>query len=63
LKQQQQQQQKSPSAPMASSVMANRLQYYTDEMKTVVLTNHVLSHFNEYCFRCMSCKISWPDRT
>lgn len=32
-------------------------------MKTVVLTNHVLSHFNEYCYRCMSCKISWPDRT
>ncbi len=32
-------------------------------MKTVVLTNHVLGHFNEYCFRCMSCKISWPDRT
>ena len=41
----------------------NRMQFYTDEMKTVVLTNHVLGHFNEYCFRCMSCKISWPDRT
>jgi hypothetical protein len=41
----------------------NRLQYYSDEMKTVVLTNHILSHFNEYCYRCMSCKISWPDRT
>jgi len=37
--------------------------HYSDEMKTVVLTNHVLSHFNEYCYRCMSCKISWPDRT
>ena len=41
----------------------NRLQYFTEEMKTVVLTNHILSHFNEYCYRCMSCKISWPDRT
>jgi len=41
----------------------NRNQFYSDEMKTVVLTNHVLSHFNEYCYRCMSCKISWPDRT
>jgi len=47
---------------MASQI-TNRNQYYSDEMKTVVLTNHVLSHFNEYCFRCMSCKISWPDRT
>ena len=53
------------AAAQSQSVAAvnNRLQYYTDEMKTVVLTNHVLSHFNEYCFRCMSCKISWPDRT
>jgi hypothetical protein len=49
-------------APSASSA-SDRLQYYSDEMKTVVLTNHVLSHFNEYCYRCMSCKISWPDRT
>jgi len=46
-----------------SSQITGRNQYYSDEMKTVVLTNHVLSHFNEYCFRCMSCKISWPDRT
>lgn len=42
---------------------SGRLQYFTEEMKTVVLTNHVLGHFNEYCYRCMSCKISWPDRT
>ncbi len=42
---------------------AARLGHFTDEMKTVVLTNHVLGHFNEYCYRCMSCKISWPDRT
>lgn len=48
---------------LSSGLNANRLQYYTEEMKTVVLTNHVLGHFNEYCFRCMSCKISWPDRT
>jgi len=47
----------------SSTLNSNRLQYYSDEMKTVVLTNHVLSHFNEYCYRCMSCKISWPDRT
>jgi hypothetical protein len=45
------------------SVATTRIQFYSEEMKTVVLTNHVLSHFNEYCYRCMSCKISWPDRT
>jgi len=46
-----------------STLATNRIQFYSEEMKTVVLTNHVLSHFNEYCYRCMSCKISWPDRT
>ena len=52
------------SSQQSNSVdVYNRLQYYSDEMKTVVLTNHVLGHFNEYCYRCMSCKISWPDRT
>ena len=33
------QQQRQPSTELANS----------DEMKTVVLTNYVLSHFNEYC--------------
>ena len=47
----------------ATGTPTHRHQFYSDEMKTVVLTNHVLSHFNEYCYRCMSCKISWPDRT
>lgn len=51
----------SEANPAASA--SSRHQFYSDEMKTVVLTNHILSHFNEYCYRCMSCKISWPDRT
>jgi len=53
------------TTPESSTQASNssRHQFYSDEMKTVVLTNHVLSHFNEYCYRCMSCKISWPDRT
>lgn len=46
----------------SAAVANNRLQYFSDEMRTVVLTNHILGHFNEYCYRCMSCKISWPDR-
>lgn len=29
----------------------------------LILANHILSHFNEYCYRCIACKISWPDRT
>lgn len=53
----------STSPGPAAAGPVDRLQFYSDEMKTVVLTNHVLSHFNEYCYRCMSCKISWPDRT
>ncbi len=52
-----------PPASSSAVPPASRHQFYSDEMKTVVLTNHVLSHFNEYCYRCMSCKISWPDRT
>ena len=51
------------TSTQSAETTANRLQYFTEEMKTVVLTNHILSHFNEYCYRCMSCKISWPDRT
>jgi hypothetical protein len=27
------------------------------------IANHILQHFNEYCYRCIACKISWPDRT
>lgn len=49
--------------PAGETSTSSRHQFYSDEMKTVVLTNHILSHFNEYCYRCMSCKISWPDRT
>ena len=51
------------SSSSSAVAIAARIQHYSDEMKTVVLTNHVLGHFNEYCYRCMSCKISWPDRT
>lgn len=52
-----------PNNMIPSQNDSNRMQFFSEEMKTVVLTNHVLSHFNEYCYRCMSCKISWPDRT
>jgi hypothetical protein len=54
---------KNLTAQDASSTTPHKQQFFSDEMRTVVLTNHVLSHFNEYCYRCMSCKISWPDRT
>jgi hypothetical protein len=49
--------------PTTTSTGVDVNELYSDEMKTVVLTNHILTHFNEYCYRCMSCKISWPDRT
>ena len=53
----------SSSTNNSSSSSSSKQQYFSEEMRTVVLTNHVLGHFNEYCYRCMSCKISWPDRT
>ena len=36
----------------------------SDNDETIlIVTNHILQHFNEYCYRCIACKISWPDRT
>jgi hypothetical protein len=36
---------------------------YDNDETVLIVTNHILQHFNEYCYRCIACKISWPDRT
>ncbi len=43
--------------------ICSSLIYYDNDETVLLVTNHTLQHFNEYCNRCIACKISWSDRT